>query len=49
MLMLMLMRGKVYLRIQYTPAGLLTLAHAALIFTRACESAVSGLTPDITL
>ena len=47
--MLMLLRGKAYLRMQYTPADMPTLAHAALIFTSACESAVSGLATDIAL
>ncbi len=47
--MLMLMRGKGYLRMQYTPADVQTLAHATLIFTRACESALAGLEPDISL
>ncbi len=47
--MLMLLRGKAYLRMQYTPADMPTLEHAALIFTSACESAVSGLTTDIAL
>ena len=46
---LMLLRGKVYLRMQYTPADLRTLAHATLIFTRACELAMSDLAPDIAL
>ena len=46
---LMLLRGKGYLRMQYTPADMSTLAHATLIFTSACESALSGLEPDIVL
>ena len=46
---LMLLRGKGYLRMQYTPADVPTLAHATLIFTRACESALAGLEPDISL
>ncbi len=46
---LMLLRGKCYVRMQYTPSDLPTLAHAALIFTSACESALSGLAPDIAL
>lgn len=46
---LMLLRGKGYLRMQYTPADIPTLAHATLIFTHACESAMSGLAPDIAL
>lgn len=47
--MLMLLRGKAYLRMQYTPADMPTLQHAAQIFTSACESAVSGLATDIAL
>ncbi|TAG35159.1 MAG: hypothetical protein EAZ34_04150 [Polaromonas sp.] len=46
---LMLLRGKGYLRMQYTPADMPTLAHTTLIFTRACESALAGLEPDISL
>lgn len=42
---LMLLRGKAYLRMQYTPADMPTLEHAALIFTSACESAITGLAP----
>ena len=45
-LVLMLLRGKGYLRMQYTPADVPTLEHAALIFTSACESAISGLAAD---
>ena len=45
--MLMVLRGKAYLRMQYTPADLPTLEHAARIFTYACESGVSGLAADI--
>ena len=41
--MILLLRGKVYLRMEYTPADLLTLQHAALIFTSACQAALSGL------
>ena len=44
---LMVLRGKAYLRMQYTPAGVPTLQHAARIFTYACESGISGLTADI--
>jgi len=46
---LMIMRGKAYLRMQYTPTDMPTLEHAAKIFTYACESGVSGLTTDILL
>jgi hypothetical protein len=41
--MMMLLRGKAYLRMEYTPADIRTLQHAAQIFTIACESALSGL------
>ncbi|SDM37583.1 hypothetical protein [Polaromonas sp. JS666] len=46
---LMVLRGKAYLRMQYTPADMPTLEHAALIFTTACESAIAGLSNDLTL
>ncbi|WP_421955145.1 hypothetical protein [Polaromonas sp.] len=46
---LMLLRGKGYLRMQYTPANIPTLEHAALVFTSSCESAIAGLTTDISL
>ena len=40
--MMLLMQGKAYLRMEYRPADLPTLQHAALIFTSACESALSS-------
>jgi hypothetical protein len=40
--MLLLMRGKAYLRMEYRPADLPILQHAALIFTSACESALNA-------
>jgi hypothetical protein len=40
--MVLLLRGKAYLRMEYTPADLATLQHAALIFTSACESALGA-------
>ncbi|HXD40222.1 MAG TPA: hypothetical protein VN649_06645 [Ramlibacter sp.] len=46
--MMMLLRGKAYLRMEYTPAELATLQHAALIFTSACDAAMDGLTRDLT-
>ncbi|MES2974789.1 MAG: hypothetical protein V4757_14335 [Pseudomonadota bacterium] len=46
--MLMLLRGKAYLRMEYTPADMPTLQHAATIFTTACESAMGGLS-DIAI
>jgi hypothetical protein len=39
---LLLMNGKAYLRMEYTPAELGTLQHAARIFTSACEAAVAA-------
>ena len=44
--MMMLLRGNAYLRMEYMPADLATLQHAALLFTSACEAAMSGLTAD---
>lgn len=38
--MILLLNGKAYLRMEYTPASLTTLQHAAQIFTAACESAL---------
>lgn len=47
--MLMLLRGRVYLRMQYTPADLETLQRASAIFAAACESAVAGFSVDAPL
>ena len=47
--MLMILRGKAYLRMQYILADMPTLEHAAKIFTYACESGLSGLTADILI
>lgn len=47
--MVMVLRGKAYLRMQYTPADMPTLEHAALVFTSACEAAIAGLSTDISL
>ena len=44
---LMVMRGKAYLRMQYSPADMPTLEHAAKIFTYACQAGVAGLAADI--
>lgn len=46
--MLLLMQGKAYLRMEYRPADLPTLQHAARIFTGACESAL-GTPVDLAL
>lgn len=40
--MMLLLRGKAYLRMEYTPANMATLQHAAVIFTRACDSALNA-------
>ena len=40
--MVLLLNGKAYLRMEYTPADLTTLQHAARIFTSACESALAA-------
>jgi hypothetical protein len=42
--MVLLMNGKAYLRMEYSPADLSTLQHAAHIFTSACESALGAFT-----
>lgn len=41
--MMLLLRGKAYLRMEYTPADLGVLQHASAIFTSACERALEGL------
>jgi hypothetical protein len=46
---LMLLRGKAYLRMQYTPGDIATLQHAAITYTSACEAALAGLSTDIPL
>ncbi|MDB5872877.1 MAG: hypothetical protein JWQ07_2319 [Ramlibacter sp.] len=43
--MILLLNGKAYLRMEYTPADLGTLQHAAQIFTAACESALDFSSP----
>ena len=40
--MIVLLRGKCYLRMQYAPADTSTLDHATTIFTSACESALAS-------
>jgi hypothetical protein len=47
--MMLLLRGKAYLRMEYTPPELATLQHAALIFTSACEAAMSGLAANSSI
>jgi hypothetical protein len=46
---LMLLRGKAYLRMQYTDGDMPTLEHATALFTTACELALSGLSTDLSL
>jgi hypothetical protein len=45
--MLMLLRGKAYLRMQYTPGDLPMLQHATLIFHAACKLALVDRSTDI--
>ncbi|MFC5499751.1 hypothetical protein ACFPOE_19570 [Caenimonas terrae] len=45
--MLMLLRGKGYMRMEYRPPNMATLQHAALIFTTACENALGGLATPV--
>ena len=47
--LLIVLRGKAYLRMEYSPAEMTTLQHAAIIFTAACESAVGGFSAHIDL
>lgn len=47
--MLLLLRGKAYMRMEYRPTDLATMQHAALIFTKACESALSGSAEFVAL
>jgi hypothetical protein len=44
---LMLLRGKAYLRMQYTPGDLPMLQHATLIFHAACKLAAADRSTDI--
>ena len=46
---LMLLRGKAYLRMQYAPGDMPTLEHAAAVFRQACESALASHSTDISL
>lgn len=47
--LVLLLRGKVYLRMEYRPADMPTLQHAAGIFTSACEAALDGFSTDVAL
>ena len=42
--MMMVLRGKAYLRMQQSAGDMPTLQHAAQVFTAACESAVGAFT-----
>ena len=44
---MMLLRGKAYLRMQHTRGDMPALAHAANVFRNACESAVARFSTDI--
>jgi hypothetical protein len=46
---LMLLRGKVYLRMQIAPADILTLEHASRVFSAACEAGVAAFATDISI
>jgi hypothetical protein len=46
---LMIMRGKVYLRMQVHAEDLATLEHATRVFTTACDIAVVNFTTDLSL
>jgi hypothetical protein len=45
---LMVLRGKIYLRMQISEGDLHTLEHATRVFTSACESAIASLTTDLS-
>ena len=47
--MLLLLRGKAYMRMEYSPADMPTFRHAAAIFQCACESAVGAFSTDLPL
>jgi hypothetical protein len=45
---LMVLRGKIYLRMQISEGDLPTLEHATRVFTSACESAIASFTTDLS-
>jgi hypothetical protein len=47
--LLIVMRGKAYLRMEYSPAEIATLQYAAQVFTSACEAAVGGFSTHVDL
>jgi hypothetical protein len=46
-MVLMVLRGKVYLRMQINPGDMATVEHATRVFTTACETAVLTLSTDL--
>ena len=46
---LMVLRGKLYLRMEYAKPDTPTLEHAVKVFTLACEDANAGLTTDLSI
>ena len=46
---LMVLRGKVYLRMQINEGDIPTLEHATRVFTTACEAAISAFSTDIAI
>lgn len=46
---MMLLRGKAYLRMQHSPDDMPTLAHATEVFRMACESALASFSIDISI
>ena len=47
--LLMLMRGKAYMRAQFTPLGVPMLAHSVAVFRHACAGAVDRLSTDLAI
>lgn len=46
-MLILLLRGKAYLRMEYTPADLPTLEHASRVFQQACAVALESLPPQL--
>lgn len=46
---MMLLRGKAYLRMQHSPDDMPALAHATEVFRKACESALASFSTDISV
>lgn len=47
--LILLLRGKSYLRMEYRPADIAIVQHAAAIFTAASEAALDGFSTDISI